>query len=191
MTKKLFPLPLFLLPGGRARLRIFEPRYLRLVRECSTEGEGFVLAMMQGQSLCEYGTLVEIIDFESLPDGLLGITIAARQRVKLNSFHQEYDKLWVGDITPLEDWPRQKPEKATSHTQKRISDGLSDLFMSYPEHAQQYDAPRFDDITWTCQRWLEVLPLSTAQKQWFIAQDNVEEAKQFIGHLLEEESNIE
>ncbi|OOE71651.1 LON peptidase substrate-binding domain-containing protein [Salinivibrio kushneri] len=185
---KLFPLPLFLLPGGRAKLRIFEPRYLRLVRECSANQEGFVLAMMQGKRLYKYGTLVDIVDFETLPDGLLGITIAGRQRVEILSTDQEVDKLWVGDIRALNDWPHDEYlDDDQADDKAHIAAGLKHVFAAHPEHAEQYEAAPFDDLTWSCQRWLEILPLSNAQKQWFIAQESAEEAKQFISQLLEEE----
>lgn len=185
---KLFPLPLFLLPGGIAKLRIFEPRYLRLVRECSANQEGFVLAMMQGKRLYRYGTLVDIIDFETLPDGLLGITIAGRQRVKIQSTEQEADKLWMGEIQALNDWPHDEfIDHNESENKVRIAAGLKNVFAAHPDHAEQYEAPHFEDLTWSCQRWLEILPLSNAQKQWFIAQESAEEAKQFISQLLDQE----
>ncbi|WP_025740460.1 LON peptidase substrate-binding domain-containing protein [Salinivibrio socompensis] len=185
---KLFPLPLFLLPGGIAKLRIFEPRYLRLVRECSANQEGFVLAMMQGKRLYRYGTLVDIVDFETLPDGLLGITIAGRQRVEIQSTEQEADKLWLGDIQALNDWPHDEfIDHEESEEKVRIAAGLKHVFAAHPDHAEQYEAPYFEDLTWSCQRWLEILPLSNAQKQWFIAQESADEAKQFISQLLEQE----
>ncbi|WP_025674421.1 LON peptidase substrate-binding domain-containing protein [Salinivibrio socompensis] len=179
---------MFLLPGGIAKLRIFEPRYLRLVRECSANQEGFVLAMMQGKRLYRYGTLVDIVDFETLPDGLLGITIAGRQRVEIQSTEQEADKLWLGDIQALNDWPHDEfIDHEESEEKVRIAAGLKHVFAAHPDHAEQYEAPYFEDLTWSCQRWLEILPLSNAQKQWFIAQESADEAKQFISQLLEQE----
>ncbi|SIN82437.1 LON peptidase substrate-binding domain-containing protein [Salinivibrio sp. ES.052] len=185
---KLFPLPLFLLPGGRAKLRIFEPRYLRLVRECSANQEGFVLAMIQGKRLYKYGTLVDIVDFETLSDGLLGITIAGRQRVEILSTEQAEDRLWIGETRVLSDWPHDDfVDHREPENKGRIASGLEHVFAAHPEHAEQYEAPHFEDLTWSCQRWLEILPLSNAQKQWFIAQESAEEAKQFISQLLEQE----
>ena len=39
----LFPLTSTVLPGGRMQLRVYEPRYLRLVRESLREQTGFGL----------------------------------------------------------------------------------------------------------------------------------------------------
>jgi len=41
VTLPIFPLPVFLLPGGVTKLRIFEPRYLKMVSTASS-GQGFV-----------------------------------------------------------------------------------------------------------------------------------------------------
>ena len=42
----LFPLASVLFPGGRLHLRIFEPRYLDLVRECSRHGSAFGVCLI-------------------------------------------------------------------------------------------------------------------------------------------------
>ncbi|RXJ70374.1 ATP-dependent protease [Veronia nyctiphanis] len=179
----LFPLPLFLLPGGITKLRIFEPRYVRLVKETMQSGNGFVLAMKDGDAICRFGTLVDIVDFEQLPDGLLGITIKGRCRVKITNIGQEEDNLWVGDISSLSDWP-----SVAHNLPENVTDALKNVFDKYPEHAAQYNTGKIDfsDTVWVCQRWLEVLPLENSQKQWFISQDNADEARSFIIHLLSE-----
>ncbi|MFD2180353.1 LON peptidase substrate-binding domain-containing protein [Veronia pacifica] len=181
MRLGLFPLPLFLLPGGVTKLRIFEPRYVRLVKEAMHSGNGFVLSMKDGDAICRFGTLVDIIDFEQLPDGLLGITIRGKSRAKIFNVAQEDDKLWVGDVEALGDWPAD-----FESLPDRVTNALKSIFDQHPQHAAQYDdePADFSDSVWVCQRWLEVLPLENSQKQWFISQDNAEEAKSFIIHLL-------
>ncbi len=182
MQLGLFPLPLFLLPGGITKLRIFEPRYVRLVKESMAEQKGFVLAMKEGDAICTYGTHVQIIDFETLPDGLLGVTIKGLSRVKLSHIDQEDDGLWIGSTETLPDWSK------SNATPGLLSEALEALFKAHPEHASQYsDELHFSDVNWVCQRWLEVLPLANNQRQWFIAQKDAEDAKQFITVLLTEE----
>lgn len=183
MQLGLFPLPLFLLPGGITKLRIFEPRYVRLVKESMANNQGFVLAMKEGDELCPYGTHVDIIDFETLPDGLLGITIRGTSRVKISSPFQQKDGLWVADVDVMENW-QETPEEPGF-----IGEALASLFEAHPEHASQYSDDRhFDSMLWVCQRWLEVLPLANNQRQWFIAQHNLDDAKRFITLLLKEEN---
>lgn len=86
-TKTLLEIPLFPLhsrlePGGEIPLRIFEPRYLQLVKEMAGKTEGFgVVPILEGRDVADIptihriGTLATITDFTLLPDGLLGITL--------------------------------------------------------------------------------------------------------------------
>ena len=60
-----FPLPIFLLPGGRQRLRIFEQKYLTMVAHAA-KGDGFIIATQdntKSESLSTWGTKVSIVDF--------------------------------------------------------------------------------------------------------------------------------
>ena len=42
----LFPLSAHLLPEGRMALRIFEPRYVRMVKQACAANSGFVMCML-------------------------------------------------------------------------------------------------------------------------------------------------
>ena len=66
----LFPLSTVLYPGGQLQLRIFEPRYLDLVRECTRTGSAFgVCLILEGREVgvpalpAAVGTLAHITDF--------------------------------------------------------------------------------------------------------------------------------
>ena len=83
----LFPLPTVLFPQGRLELRIFEARYLDMVRDCLRRAQCFgVCLMLEGASAGEpmtpaaVGTEARIVDFDSLPDGLLGISVRGERR---------------------------------------------------------------------------------------------------------------
>ena len=72
----LFPLSTVLLPGGRLDLRIFERRYLDMVRDCSRGGGVFgVCLIVRGREAgeaampAELGTLARRTDVRVLPDG--------------------------------------------------------------------------------------------------------------------------
>ncbi len=42
----LFPLHTVLVPGAALGLRVFEPRYLDLIRDCGRQGRGFGVCMI-------------------------------------------------------------------------------------------------------------------------------------------------
>jgi Lon protease-like protein len=79
----LFPLSGVLLPFGRIPLQIFEQRYLDLVRDCMKSGTDFgVVWIRRGEEVAQrgrvapdlgdYGTCARIVDWDQLPNGLLG-----------------------------------------------------------------------------------------------------------------------
>ncbi|TGG92748.1 hypothetical protein E4656_11475 [Natronospirillum operosum] len=109
----IFPLSQPLFPGCRLPLRIFEPRYVRMVSESSREGSGFVITLLnEGQEVIRSGTgptrfhdlgcLCHIVDFESLSGGLLGITVEGTRETWIGQAHQEEDGLWCAPVHPAE-----------------------------------------------------------------------------------------
>ncbi|MDV5168285.1 LON peptidase substrate-binding domain-containing protein [Photobacterium rosenbergii] len=183
MQLPLFPLQIYLLPGGISKLRIFEPRYTRLVKLAMGDGNGFGLCMKDEDSLCHFGTRVIITDFEKLPDGLLGITIRGVEKFLINKHWQEDDGLRFGDVTPMSNWTPSE----IKFVDRDISNSLKALFEEYPEHAENYPLPDYNDMTWVCQRWLELLPLETNQKQWFMSRNDHRAALSFLHNVIDEQ----
>lgn len=183
----LFPLTAHILPGGRLRLRIFEARYSRLVKHCMAEQSPFVICMFDanaGKSSCDYllsyGTLVNIVDFEMLDDGFLGITVEGAQRVKINSYHTEKDGLNIGQVTTLEPWP----ETPIDASKQVLKERLKEIFGTYPELGELYQQRNFDDLSWLCQRWLEILPLDVHTKQQLVQQESPSEVSEYLLQLV-------
>ena len=104
-----FPLGLVALPGTIQNLQIFEPRYIRMVKECMAKDHGFVIVFQNGTNkngnyeISKKGCYVEIIDFNNLPNGLLGITVKSINKVAIKDLTQLEDGLHVAQINPLID----------------------------------------------------------------------------------------
>lgn len=105
----LFPLSSVLLPTGRMSLQIFEQRYLDLVARCMREDEGFgVVWLQQGSEISggsvdtpnvgDYGVYARIVDWDQLPNGLLGILIEGQQRFDVQSVWREADGLVKAEV---------------------------------------------------------------------------------------------
>lgn len=115
----LFPLSSTLVPYGLMPLQIFEQRYLDLVASCMKHGTGFgVVWLRRGvevagegidtPDLGDYGTYGRIIDFDQLPNGLLGITIQGHERFHVGEVWRENDGLICAQVEmgqPLESTP--------------------------------------------------------------------------------------
>ncbi|MCL1119621.1 LON peptidase substrate-binding domain-containing protein [Shewanella seohaensis] len=162
MKLPLFPLPICLLPEGYTQLRIFEPRYKRLVAESLKSADGFGLCMTSedGKTLYPIGTLVHIIDFETLPDGMLGISIQGKQRFTLGDISIESDGLKRAKVKLIDNWPSAPIED----DERYLSEMLQNILKEFPQHLQHYQLEQFEDIAWVCQRWLEILPVQAAEK---------------------------
>ncbi len=105
----LFPLSTVLYPGAPLQLRIFEPRYLDMVRECARADSPFgVCLILQGQEVgtpatsAAVGTLARITDFNHGADGLLGIAIEGGGRFRVAHTRVRSDGLIRGEV---ELWP--------------------------------------------------------------------------------------
>lgn len=114
----LFPLSSALMPHGVMPLQIFEQRYLDLVAECMKSGTGFgVVWLRRGvevagegidtPDLGDYGTYARIVDFDQLPNGLLGITIQGAERFDVVDVWREPNGLIrahveMGEVLPAQ-----------------------------------------------------------------------------------------
>mgnify|MGYP000055952525 CR=1 FL=1 len=106
----IFPLGTVLFPYARLPLQIFEPRYVDLVSHCLKTDSGFgVVWLRQGSELvtkqpeldprlAEIGTYAKIVDWHSLPNGHLGITIEGQQLFSIKASQQQANKLHRADI---------------------------------------------------------------------------------------------
>ena len=107
-TYPVFPLSINVLPGSYLPLQIFEPRYLDMVKSCLAKEEGFCIALIKQDekaysdglpSLHEVGTYVEIVDFNQLQNGLLGITVKGLNKVKILDRWKQDDELLLAKIS--------------------------------------------------------------------------------------------
>ena len=108
MKIPLFPLHAGLLPNKKLALRIFEPRYREMVKRVAGKKEAFgVVPIMVGSDAGEtptilpHGTLASIVDFDTLPDGLLGITIVGERPFLVRHTWVLADGLMMGHVTPF------------------------------------------------------------------------------------------
>ena len=104
-----FQLGLVALPGTIQNLQIFEPRYINMVKNCMKNSQGFVIVFQKPTDsiddfeISKKGSYVEIIDFNNLPNGLLGISVKSINKVVVNNLIQLKDGLHIAEINPLVD----------------------------------------------------------------------------------------
>jgi uncharacterized protein len=179
MKHALFPLNTIVFPGGILPLQIFEQRYLTLVKDCMKQQTGFVIVLISEgkevgaapQIYCT-GCYVEVIDWESLPNGLLGISIQAKYRVRLSNSTVRDDGLLLAEATPFESTLDNNPPLPKAFAP--LPDTLKQL-LNHP-FAQQYkDKVDFSSTADICYRLSELLPISNKQKQLLLETETTEQ----------------
>ncbi|UCB55583.1 MAG: LON peptidase substrate-binding domain-containing protein [Thiotrichales bacterium] len=175
----LFPLNTVLFPGCRLPLQIFEQRYLRLIKTCIRDNHGFVVILISagkevGDTPETYsiGTYVDIVDWEMLDNGLFGVTIEARHRVRVSSPCAQDDGLMTGEIEML-----PTPEEENIDSVNRIPD-LIDTLRQLEQHpyiekqAMEIDYTSAQDV---CDKLSQLLPAEPLVKQSLLEINNLEE----------------
>ena len=163
----LFPLSVVLFPGGLLPLRIFEPRYQRMVSECLREQRPFaVAAIREGPeaggvaSTASTGTLARIIDWEQGDDGLLNLLCEGEQRIEVGSIEVEPDKLLRAEVRRLPAEPPQALPRELAWTAELLAELLER--MGEPFDRLSAAAPNADHVA---NRLVELLPIPLAEKQ--------------------------
>lgn len=183
----LFPLNTVLFPGGVLDLRVFERRYLDLVRDCARSGTGFgVCLILHGREAREpavpaaVGTLARIADFYTGDDGLLGIRAdgcarfrVARTRVRDNGLVHGDAQFWPDEpVVPV------PPEYALLAT---ILERLLECMGGQNTSASR---ERYDDASWVGFRLGEALPLENRERQHLLQMTDPLERLQQLMHYL-------
>ena len=184
MRLPLFTLQTMVFPSGILPLRVFEPRYLRMLSLCQEHGFGLCVADPSRENhrynMYSFATRVKIIDFETLDNGLLGITVEGIEPIEILHVTMDDDGLRFGEVALLSNWqPRILTER-----EELLAMRLYDVFNDFPEYAAFIPDPHWDDVSWIVQRWLEVLPIDNDQKQTFASQGDCRDAARFIMDLL-------
>jgi Lon protease-like protein len=175
----LFPLRSVLFPGGRTALRIFERRYLDLVRDCLREQKTFGIVWLQDggsevlqgngalPGLAAVGTEANIADWDQTADGLLGIVVEGGRRFRVNASRQSDSGLCLGDVSWLpEDADVQLPEY-TEELQRLL------LQLGEHPHIQRLGMSlEVDEAGLLANRLAQMLPIDAKVAQQLLATDD-------------------
>ena len=164
----LFPLRTVLFPGGYLPLRIFEQRYLTMVRDCARNDTGFgVCLIREGEEAvspvktAQIGTHAQIIDWYTLEDGLLGVSATGTVRFITEETWQEDDGLFRAQVRVL----AEPPECSVPEAFSVLSDVLGRFMEKVAHQYPDYTPDHLQDASWLGYRLSELLPLGGIEKQ--------------------------
>jgi len=179
MKHALFPLHTVMFPGSILPLKIFEQRYLNLVKKCMKQQTGFVTVLISEGKEVEstpqvysIGCYVEIIDWDALGNGLLGINIQAKYRVRLHDSSVKDDGLLFAEASPFQSTLDHCPLIPTAY--QALSETLK-LLLNHPYAAQYKDKINFDDTASICYHLSDLLPISNKHKQLLLETETTEQ----------------
>ncbi len=174
-TLALFPLRTVLVPGAALGLRVFEPRYLDLVRDCGHSGEGFgICLIIDGEeagavsATAAFGTEARIEDFGTGEDGLLTLRVRGRRRFRVQRTRVRDNGLIVAVV----DWREPEPDDEL-HPEHAVLAQVLDHILQQVGGAHADAAPAcLDDAAWVGWRLVELLPLADRQRQALLQEDD-------------------
>ncbi len=188
MQVALFPLSTVLFPQGVLALRVFEARYLDMVRDCMRDGTVFGVIMItdprasevtRTTALAEVGCLARIAAWDMKQLGVLHIRTVGQDRFRLLRTTTQADGLVRGEvelIDPDDDQPVPPEHRPCVDLLTRI---LDDLRAQADEKRRSEEAPEndvlaqlpfvepyhMDSSAWVSNRLCEVLPVPLKAKQ--------------------------
>jgi uncharacterized protein len=180
----LFPLHMVLFPGGVLPLRIFEMRYVDMVRNCMRSSSSFGVVLIRAGSevgpaqAFQVGTAASIVDFNQLSDGLLGISCLGGQRFRITSGSVQADGLNVASV----EWLEAEPVLSVPLRHAHLAELLESVLPRLGEAYANMDM-KLDDAAWVGHRLAEVLPIPLAQKQYCLELDDPIERLEFLAPL--------
>lgn len=183
----LFPLGTVLLPGGPLPLRIFETRYIDLIRRCLRDSSGFGVVLIRegveagGPALTfDVGTYARIVDFSQQPDGLLGIRAAGERRFRILERRRERDGLNVAEV----EWLPEEPQQPLPEEFAELGPALDAILTQLGEPYASLER-HLDDAAWVAGRLAEILPIPPGHKQHCLELDDAVERLRFLRPLFE------
>lgn len=185
----LFPLNIVLFPEGRLPLRIFETRYIDMVRSCMRGNLNFGVVLIRDGSevgpaeTFDVGTTAKIVDFHQLTDGFLGLSCLGEQRFRILRRSRQTDGLNLAEV----DWLIPEPVVPVPPRLEHLADLLKTVL---PQLGEVYTgiAMRLDDAAWVGHRLTEILPIAAAQKQISLELDDPIERLDMLEPMAKEKS---
>jgi len=182
----LFPLGTVLFHGGLLPLRIFEPRYIELIRDSARNGSGFgVCLILEGDEVgapalpAALGCEARIVDFSTTEDGLLGIVVQGERR-----FHVERTKVRDNGLIVAEvQWLAESPPTHIRPEHQLLAILLGRIL---ERAAAPFEKSELDDAEWVAWRLAEWLPLLMSHRQLLLQENDPHRRLQrLVEHLPE------
>lgn len=174
VSMPLFPLGTVLFPEGVLPLRIFERRYLDMVRECAAGSQPFgVCLISRGAEVgapAEHhriGCTARIVDFDMESGGVLRLRTVGGERFEVLDEYRQTDGLLRGSVRLIDGDPPLPVPTALQSCSQLMRRVIEDVCRAEPDPLQRILAEPFrpDEAGWVANRLCELLPISPVVRQ--------------------------
>jgi uncharacterized protein len=171
----IFPLGTVLFPGGRLPLRVFETRYMDMVRSCMRDSSAFgVCRITDGGEVGQpaehepIGCLARIADWDMTQPGVLQIRVIGDRRFRISERSIEKDGLIAAEVALIADDALVSVPEDLENCAGLLRKILIDLESKEANADERLIASpyQFDSCAWVSNRLCELLyiPMSAKQK---------------------------
>jgi len=198
ITIPLFPLGATLFPDGVMHLKIFEVRYLDMIKNCVRDQTPFgVVTIDQGNEVrmpeekvifSTVGTFANISHFEAVQPNLFVIECIGGDRFTTHTNELKKNGLWVAEVRPMEVDPSiaiPLELQPAAQTLQRVIDSMR--AQGIAKEQMPFTFPYLvNDCGWVANRWCELLPLTAGQREHLLGLANPRLRLDLVFDLLEE-----
>jgi Lon protease-like protein len=190
----IFPLKTVLFPGGRLPLRVFEARYMDMVKACLKGDQSFgICSIVTGDEVGKpaedagIGTIAKIASWDMPQLGILNLVTQGGSRFNVLERRVSPAGLAQADVALL----AEEDPAAAAEPPAALVELLQKLIERVGEKHFPADAPRhFDDANWVSYRFAEILPLRLAVKQKLLEVNDSEVRLRVVGEFLKQQGVI-
>jgi len=187
----LFPLNTVVFPGGRLPLKIFEQRYLEMIKQAIAADSPFgICAIREGTETgtpavpYSVGTRVHVTDWDMPQTGILHIDTHAQDRFVIRSTHTEPSGLLIGTVDDVS----AEPAVAVPDDLELAIEILRHIIDEYGD--AHFPAPHdFGNAVWVGYRLSEVLPLKLSIRQNLLEMNDSITRLRILTEFLKKQTN--
>lgn len=195
----LFPLKTVLFPGGVLPLKVFETRYIDMVRDCMKNNTPFgVVLIKSGQEVGTaaepeaVGTLARITHWEMPSLGVMMLRTEGEERFRILETRVLSDNRLEARVEPIApdiDAPITAMHVNCAKTLKIVIDDTEAKVQAQQGDAVESPFARplqFESAGWVANRWCEILPIPLKARQKLLELDDAQSRLSLVHQYLQQ-----
>ena len=182
----IFPLQTVLFPGGLLPLRVFEARYMDMVKDCLRDDSGFgICSITAGNetgapaAFAPVGTIARINNWDMPQLGILNRVTAGGARFNATATEVTGSGLAMAEVVLLQE---ENPEDAPAPPAVLVK--LLEQLIERVGDSHFTAERQFDDANWVSYRLAEILPIKLSVKQKLLEVNDSEVRLRVIAEFL-------